>query len=161
MPSLVPKELKDWIQDDLTGATDLDGTELLHLVKDNASISVTVNQLASQQITMAAAINISGHRIIASDGTGKATYPSPDDLELCRRTIGVSTNAVVADDNVIVRTSGQITEQSWDFDPTKGLFLGTDGVLQQTVPEAGAIVSIGRVISPTTIFISIEPPIAR
>jgi len=110
-------------------------------------------------LTLVAAIPIGGHRAVATDQAGLAIYA--DNLVACRSVIGISTGAASAGAGVIIRTSGKMTEPSWGFATNKGLFLGENGLIVQDVPDAGAVVSLGFVVNPITIYIKISERVER
>ena len=104
-------------------------------------------------------IPIGGHRVISSMGDGTALYA--DNITRYKTVIGISVGASGQGVVVDVQTFGKMIEPSWNWDVSKGLFLGSNGLLVQDVPDFGAIVSMGFVVDHETIFISIEAFIER
>ena len=104
-------------------------------------------------------IPIGGHRAVAVANNGAAVYA--DNATRYKTVMGVSTGASEQGAMVDIQTFGKMMEPSWNWDVSKGLFLGSNGLLVQDVPESGAIVSMGFVIDHETIFISIEAFIER
>lgn len=104
--------------------------------------------------------NIGGQRVVAlDDSTNKAVYA--DNVTDYKRIVGVSRAAVVTGENVSVVSYGEMEDPAWAWDESKGLFLGSNGLIVQGVPATGAIVSIGFPMSPTKIFITIDTFIER
>lgn len=109
-------------------------------------------------ISLVAGANLSALRAVTTDGSGEAVYASNDTLANAT-VFGITATAASDGDNVAVRTSGTITDSSWNW--TKGsVFLGTNGALTQTVPTGGAfIVHVGRALTATTLQIDIDTTI--
>ena len=106
-------------------------------------------------ITLTAGTNLSALRAITTDGSGNAIYASNASASLAV-VVGISTTATSTGGQVTIATDGIITDAGWNW--TKGpVFLGTNGLLTQTVPSGGAvIVHIGRAIAPTQIIIDVD-----
>ena len=105
--------------------------------------------------TLIASTSISALRCITTDGSGQAKYATPDTLANAV-VIGVSTTSGTAGQNITIKTSGQLTDASWNW--TKGsVYLGANGVLTQTPASGGdIIVHVARAITATTIIIDID-----
>ncbi|MGD9687234.1 MAG: hypothetical protein AB7U43_09720, partial [Desulfobacter sp.] len=110
-------------------------------------------------ISPVAAVALGGHRVIAIDDDGCGIYA--DYLMKHDRVAGISTGAVEAGKPLTIVVFGEIEESSWSFDTSKGLFLGSEGVIVQDALEFGAIVPLGYVMTPTRIFVSIGTKIER
>ena len=107
--------------------------------------------------------NMSGHRAVILDSSGtKVIYASSDTLSHGNAVIGISTNAAIANDNVMVIRDGAMMEPSWTWIPDQAVYLGLDGVLTQTPPSYPSdlfLLVIGFSVNPTTLFIKIGEPI--
>lgn len=104
---------------------------------------------------------ISGHRAVSLvDGVLQyADNRNIDDASLLE---GISTNAAVLGGTVNVRVAGIITNTgTWFWTPGLPVYLGQDGNLTQTPPQAPAVFSIevGNALAPDTIDVRIGPPI--
>ena len=106
-----------------------------------------------------AGINLGGQRVIATDTSGMAQYA--DNLSLYKTVTGISKTAVSLGELVEVETFGIVSDPSWNWDVTKDIFLGQNGLIVQDVPITGAIVNLGHVVSPTSIFLNIDDFIER
>jgi hypothetical protein len=82
-------------------------------------------------------------------------YATPDTLANAV-VIGISTTAGNTGETITIKTSGQITDASWNW--TKGaIYLGANGVLTQTAPTGGSIVvHVAKAITATTLIIDID-----
>ncbi len=111
-------------------------------------------------LTFTAAVAIGGQRIVATDINGNMVYA--DNLIAYKTIAGITTGAVVAGSLVSVLTFGEITDPSFNFDMSNtNIFLSVNGLFTQVVPTSGAIVKIGHVVKPDTIFLDIEDYIER
>jgi hypothetical protein len=110
---------------------------------------------AAIDTTLVASTSLSALRCITTDGSGLAKYATPDSLANAV-VIGISTTAASTGQNITIKTSGQITDASWNW--TKGaIYLGANGVLTQTAPTGGSIiVHVAKAITATTLIIDID-----
>ncbi len=110
---------------------------------------------AAIDTTLVASTSLSALRCITTDGSGLAKYATPDSLANAV-VIGISTTAASTGQNITIKTSGQITDASWNW--TKGaIYLGANGTLTQTAPTGGSIVvHVAKAITATTLIIDID-----
>jgi hypothetical protein len=110
---------------------------------------------AAIDTTLVASTSLSALRCITTDSSGLAKYATPDSLANAV-VIGISTTAASTGQNITIKTSGQITDASWNW--TKGaIYLGANGVLTQTAPTGGSIVvHVAKAITATTLIIDID-----
>lgn len=108
--------------------------------------------------TLVASESISALRCITTNASGLAKYANNDTIANAM-VIGISITAGNIGENITIKTSGLMTDQSWNW--SKGLvFLGTNGTLTQTAPTNGLIMCpVARAITSTTIIIDIETTI--
>lgn len=123
-----------------------------------ANVYDAIAELATVQNISATAIG--GHRVVymAADGF---RYASNDDISHAGLVIGITTGSAGQNTQTSIKTSGEVTEPSWDWTVPGLIFLGQNGLLTQSSPGPPALFSqvVARVISPTKIFINIQPPI--
>lgn len=113
-------------------------------------------------IVRPASIDLSGHRVVLLDGQGGAIYASNADHTHANRIVGMTKHAAVAGAPVALAIYGEVVEPSWNWNVDLPVYLGADGFLTQTPPEAPAAkfsVVVGFPISATTLFINIGIPI--
>lgn len=110
---------------------------------------------AAIDTTLVASTSLSALRCITTDGSGLAKYATPDSLANAV-VIGISTTSASTGQNITIKTSGQITDASWNW--TKGaIYLGANGSLTQTAPTGGdIIVHVAKAITATTLIIDID-----
>jgi hypothetical protein len=109
-----------------------------------------------------AGIAIGGHRAVILDGNGKLAYADAANLAHLGRIIGITVVAVDADASCQVQNFDQLDEPSWNWDTSKPVYLGLNGVLTQQVPALpGAKFSmvVGFPISSTSLFVNLREPI--
>lgn len=143
-------------RDDLT----LDIIQLSPTV-DVISQSVTLDVASggvvplTADVSLTAGTNLSAIRAVTSNGSGQAVYASNDTLANAQ-VIGITETAASSGAAVAIRTSGLMTDASWNW--TKGtIYLGTNGQLTQTTPSSGAfIVHVAKALTTTTIQIDID-----
>lgn len=74
---------------------------------------------------------------------------------------GVAITAATVGNDVTVKTSGRITDSSWNWNPLiPSVFVG-DGVLTQTPPSSGWVQAIARVEASDTIVVHLNDVYAR
>lgn len=109
-----------------------------------------------------AGVNVSGHHAVTYDTTGKAVYASNTELLHMGKILGITNNAALIGDSVVVRKYGYIDEPSWSWDTDKPVYLGENGALTQVVPEqplSKFILVLGYPVTPTKLFVNIGTPI--
>lgn len=70
--------------------------------------------------------------------------------------LGISRNAGTTGNLVQVVTSGLLTDSSWNWTVNKYIFLGSNGILTQSVPASGYLVFLGTAVSPTSFNLNIS-----
>ncbi len=110
---------------------------------------------AAIDTTLVASTSLSALRCITTDSSGLAKYATPDSLANAV-VIGISITSASTGQNITIKTSGQITDASWNW--TKGaIYLGDNGSLTQTAPTGGSIVvHVAKAITATTLIIDID-----
>lgn len=94
--------------------------------------------------------------IVAIDGHGNAYYPDlTNDADVCN-IAGVTLNAAAIGAAVKVTRSHIFTENAWGWSPGRLYCAQSGGGITQTPPTAGAIVEVGRVITPTSVLIDVQ-----
>lgn len=106
------------------------------------------------QILAQAAVNLSGHRAVRYDATGRLVYASADALDDADTVIGITKRAVVGGGSVEVITHGQVlTETTWAWEPGNPIFLREDGMLSQVPPVSGVVCIVGIAESSTQMLV--------
>jgi hypothetical protein len=114
----------------------------------------------STDVTRTAGVVISGHRAVTEDGTGLLRYADNTTAADAWGPVGVSTNAAVIGDPVVVVRSGELTEPSWTWTPLGRIWLGVAGALTQTMPTAPAFLRvIGIATSATSMWVDPSIPV--
>ena len=96
---------------------------------------------------VSAALGLVYHPALATPADGVNVY-------------GIAANAAVDGDTVEVHTQGPMTDASWTW-VAGPVYVADEGVLSQTAPTMGWIVTVGMAIAPDTIDIHIQLPILR
>ena len=108
-----------------------------------------------------AATALGGHRAVILDTAGHAAYADNADLTHLRRVIGITTGAADQGSAVTVVGNGTVNEPSWNWNVNLPVYLGSNGLLTQTVPTApGAkfLTVVGFPISNTSLFVNVREP---
>lgn len=92
--------------------------------------------------------------MLAPDGTLSHMDPA-----LADSFVGVSKNAAVAGDPVVVATRDTVSEPTWTWSPGLPVFAGVGGALTQTPPTTVCVAHIGVAITPTTLLLSKTQPV--
>lgn len=102
---------------------------------------------------------LGGHRLVRSAG-GAIGYVDPGDPSHGDDTLGITASAGAAGDTITVVTFGPVSFNGWAWTPDQPVFAAPNGLLTQTPDDTAAFVQVvGHAESPTTIFVSITPPI--
>lgn len=103
---------------------------------------------------------LGGHRAVTVDANGKAIYASNLTAAHLYKVVGITLNAAILAGTVIVLKDGAVEETSWSWTVGSPVFLGSNGLLTQTLPTAPAFLQIlGVPLSPTRLLVSIREPI--
>jgi len=97
---------------------------------------------------------LGGQRAVYVSNAGQALY-SDKNLDICRRTIGLTTGAAASGATATIQTEGVMIEASWAWTGDEPVWLGATGLLTQTVPTTGYLFQVGIPIGPTKL--RIEP----
>lgn len=107
-----------------------------------------------------AALAVGGYRFVTVDDTGKIFHASSADTAEALQVLGITAYAGDPDDAIIVAVNGdELTEATWSWDPKKPIYIGLDGVMDQTPPTAGFALVGAIALSPTTVRVDIKTPI--
>ena len=132
-------------------------TATVNLVTESITLDIESGGIVAANIdtSIVASTSISALRCITTDGSGLAKYATPDTLANAV-VIGISTTSGNTGETITIKTSGQLSDGSWNW--TKGtIYLGSNGVLTQTAPSGGSIVvHVAKAITATTIIIDID-----
>jgi hypothetical protein len=144
----------------------LDNDLIVDIVENKPTVNIVTQALtldiesggivaANIDTSLVAGESISALRCITTDGNGQAVYATPDTLANAV-VIGISTTAGSSGDTITVKTTGELSDASWNW--TKGaIYLGANGVLTQTAPSGGSIVvHVAKAITATKILIDID-----
>lgn len=107
-----------------------------------------------------AATDLSGHRIVHPGAGNTVEYIGNDSLRT--DALGMTKGAALQDAQVVIITSGQIEEPSWNWQLGTPVYLGKTGLLTQQVPlaqDSRFCLVIGVPMSPTSLFIRISIPL--
>lgn len=113
--------------------------------------------------TVFAAAALSGQRIVVLNSVGKAIYASADTPAHIGRVIGLTKNAVSADEQVSIKTQGIIEHNGWNWVIGQPIYLGINGNLTQTppLPGVGFLQILGTAITATSMMVRLQTPIRR
>ncbi|MGW5147536.1 hypothetical protein [Rhodococcus koreensis] len=116
-----------------------------------------VNQVL---VTGEAAEPLSGHRAVTRRPDGLFEYASNTRSEHLHTPIWVTTGAAAVGAHVTAVAFGELLEPTWAWVPGP-VYLGADGALTQTAPEAPAVflAQIGSATDPDRIFVDRSPSI--
>jgi hypothetical protein len=111
----------------------------------------------SSSVTFLAAEDLEPYRLITLNQDARAIYA---DQTITGSILGITLASALTGEAVTSQIFGPVTQAGWSWDINQNhLFLGNAGMITQTPPTSGILVRIGSVISPTEIFINIEPAI--
>lgn len=101
---------------------------------------------------------LSALRIVRLGGSG-LEYFSATDSSHSQSALGLLPTAVASGGSIIPIRLGQIEDQAWNWVANLPVYAGANGALTQSIAGLLLIQQIATVISPTKIFIDIQPEI--
>ena len=104
---------------------------------------------------------ISGHRVVKGP-TGGVLPCDAGTLSDAGLALGVALNSAQPGGAVSIRSLGVITDPSLSLVPNAPVFCGPNGALTQSVPASPAaafLLQVGRSLSATSFFVSLQPPV--
>ena len=106
-----------------------------------------------------AGTTIHGHRAVRIDDD-VIFHPDLATPSHAAAVVGIATQSGSLGAQILVRRGGQMTEGSWNWAPGF-VWCGADGVLTQSPGATGWLLTVGRVVNPTTIDVDIDTPFLR
>lgn len=103
---------------------------------------------------------LGGHRAVVLDAAGQAFYADRLTPSHFGRLAGITTGAAVLGASVTLAMSGVVIEPSWSWTPNAPVFLGSTGLLTQTLPIGGFLQVVGMALNATTLFVNPREPLA-
>ena len=104
---------------------------------------------------------IGGHRLVRCTSATHVGYASNDDADHGDDTLGMTAEAAIDGAAIRVLKSGGLSLAGWAWTPGDPVYLGTNGLPTQTLPEAPAkfIQIIGYAEAADTVQLQLQPPI--
>ena len=109
------------------------------------------------ELTLVAAVALSGHRVVTTDAAGHAVYADPS-MALTRPLLVTTSSAVLGGPATAV-AFGLVDEPSWSWTPDSKLYLAPDGALTDVPPPSGVSARVGWAVTPTRVFVHPGAPI--
>lgn len=135
-------------------------TELLEVAEQGVpGPQGEAGQAGTSFLTYPALGPISGHRAVHLTPESTVIYADGGSVGTAFSVLGISMNAAASGDPVNVQFMGEMIEPSWNWEVSRPIFCGVDGVLTQTQPSEGFSLVIGVAISPTKIIVGVKSPI--
>lgn len=107
-----------------------------------------------------AAQTLSGQMLVVPTGTSEVERADAAILAHAYRPVWLTTGAVIDGDTATVLAYGAIEEPSWTWTPHMPIFLGLDGMLTQTAPDAPATFVLQVAIATASFRIFYNPKVA-
>lgn len=116
------------------------------------------------RLQVIAGADLSGQRLVSPQADGTVVYASNALLANLGKPLWLTVGAISNGATGIVLYEGLFTEPSWTWTPGERIFLGTNGLLTQTVPTASSgatyLLQVASAISAVEIFYDVTSPIA-
>lgn len=111
--------------------------------------------------TKLASAALGGHRIVRAVSATHVDYASADQITHGDDILGMTIGAASVGGTVQIVDSQDVAEPSWAWTPQEPLYLGLNGLLTQTPPDAPSAIAVvvGFATSATSARIRIDPPI--
>jgi hypothetical protein len=101
---------------------------------------------------------LGGQRVVIVWIDGQLYYADSTNPAHFNRVLGITVGAIDIGASGNIRIGGFMTEPTWNWQPDKFIYLGTNGLLTQNPPVSGFLLEIGQPISPTKILVDIKFP---
>ena len=108
---------------------------------------------AGGTMDLVAGIDLSGHRVVATDANGQLAYSSG------LYGVGITQGASMAGDVATIRYGGMMDEPTWTWIPDQPIFQTGAGYLTQTPPSSGFVRQVGVALSATSMKVEFSPAI--
>jgi hypothetical protein len=136
-------------------------------VNDGSTVKVykvnpdyTVSELAAGSSTQEGVVSITAGQALSGQRAVLASGVYADNSSIATAlAIGITTGAVSNGASATVKVSGSIIEPTWSWTLGLPVYLGTGGLLTQTVPTTGVVLEIGKPVTSTQLFINIQQPV--
>lgn len=92
-------------------------------------------------------------------GTDGKVYHADSATTSTRNIVGIATQSVLMGASIVVRHQHTLSDALWSWTVGSPVYVGAGGSLTQTPPATGYIAHVGIAITPTSIFVDIQPPI--
>ena len=103
--------------------------------------------------------NVEKYNVVKMNDDGKVVKASYLDLVDKERIVGIILDSGNMNDIINIQSFGRLSNDLWNWDTTKPIFLGDNGQITQDVPSSGFLLRLGNVISSDEILINISIPI--
>lgn len=116
---------------------------------------------AAGRVAAVAGQALSGHRVVTFDSSGLAVYADNATASHAWASVGVTTAAAASGSVVEVAVTGEIIEPSWSWAPGLPVFVGANGALTQTAPQAAGVFCrvIGAAKNATSLLVGAQIPV--
>lgn len=103
--------------------------------------------------------SMSALRVVWEGSDGIVHALDKDDGDHIGLIAGLTITATGAEGSVVVQRAGPVDDDAWSWVTSGLIWLGDSGIPTQTPPTTGYDVQIGYAVSPTRIYLDIQPPI--
>ena len=110
-------------------------------------------------LSVVAGTDLLASHAVQLDSNGHAVYADSSDLSTIGHLFGVTMTSVSSGQKVMIRIGGEMIDSSWTWNTGGSVFLGTNGVLTQTIPTTGYSQVIGKPLSATSLFLNFQTAI--
>jgi len=115
--------------------------------------------VAGTQFELSTSGAMSALRIVWEDADGLVHVLDKDDGDHITLIAGLTITATATAGDVTVQRAGPVDDDAWEWVASGPIWLGDSGIPTQTPPTTGYDVQIGYAVSPTRIYLDIQPPI--
>lgn len=103
--------------------------------------------------------NISALRVLRNGNDNQLYIASCSNLDHQFRIVGISYTAASTGNTIYFITDGEMEDVVWNWDTSKGIYLGENGVLTQNPPASGFYFQVATPITNTKISVSLKQSI--
>lgn len=105
------------------------------------------------------AMDLGGHRVVSCNSNGELIYADNLNDETINSVIGLTTSSSLSGSSTKILDYGEITFSGWSWVMNSPIFLASNGLLTQTIPDNGWMIIMGFPTGVNSLFINIQETI--
>ena len=139
------------------GEIEFDGTSLYLVTSEGTNL--VRKTIGETSLIKKTAMDLGGHRVVSCNSNGELIYADNLNDETINSVIGLTTSSSLSGSSTKILDYGEITFYGWSWVINSPIFLASNGLLTQTVPDNGWMIIMGFPTGVNSLFINIQETI--